>query len=368
VALGTQLFTVPPTLHNTNAVVPWLLDKLPKRTEGGYVVYLDNLFTSIKLLKYLLIQGYGACGNITIFKPSLQVLILIGTCRTNSGICKELVELKKAWTKNNAIPWGSYRQYPSIDNCILQSLWNDSAPTLMLSTAHHPITIDPALVDNVNIERTVGEKIGEHGEMIYSERKRSKNGGLNIQKAFSNQWTAILPIPTLHDDYNHHMNGPDTFDHLRSSISGDRRQRQGGWRSLFNFLVDIALINSFKLSGFNKKKGQIPFRRALVLGLLEIGGERPRKRKRASSNLERQHHYQVTHTFGRLKSPKVCIICQDHLEPTPKRRVLGVIDGNSGRNQATKKRSMYGCIICNIGVCKEGLEKGICFQKHCKSR
>ena len=54
-----------------------------------YSIILDNLFTSIKLLVYLLQIGYGAQG----------------TARTNVDIYKKLIDKKKS-DKNDTILWG----------------------------------------------------------------------------------------------------------------------------------------------------------------------------------------------------------------------------------------------------------------------
>ena len=64
-----------------------LLKTLPKAPPGTYGVTLDNLFTSIKLLVYLLAEGFDARG----------------TARTNAGIHQELIDHKKS-DKNNVIP------------------------------------------------------------------------------------------------------------------------------------------------------------------------------------------------------------------------------------------------------------------------
>jgi hypothetical protein len=71
---------VPAELGNNKiaAVVLFLLELLPKVPDSLYVVYLDNLFTSTKLLRCLRTHGYGAAS----------------TCHTNSGICKTFVERK----------------------------------------------------------------------------------------------------------------------------------------------------------------------------------------------------------------------------------------------------------------------------------
>ena len=56
--------------------------------QNEYVVYIDNFFTSTKLLRALKSQGIAACG----------------TAKLGSGIPLELLELKLAWKK--ATNWG----------------------------------------------------------------------------------------------------------------------------------------------------------------------------------------------------------------------------------------------------------------------
>jgi hypothetical protein len=72
--------------NKTAAVVSHLLGLLPYTRR--YVVYLDNLFVSQPLLRYLRSKGWGATG----------------TARTNSGILKEYVDIKAADKKRDQIP------------------------------------------------------------------------------------------------------------------------------------------------------------------------------------------------------------------------------------------------------------------------
>jgi hypothetical protein len=76
--------------NKMQAVVPHLLNLHPPHTHGRYVVYIDKLYTSIKLLSYLRKIGYGATG----------------TARTNSGIINGLVRLKRDDEVNDNIPVG----------------------------------------------------------------------------------------------------------------------------------------------------------------------------------------------------------------------------------------------------------------------
>jgi hypothetical protein len=76
--------------NKTQAVVLHLLKRLPTPLEGsGYHVFLDNLFVSTKFVQYARSQGVA----------------VTGTCRTNAGIFKELLELYKR-DKKDVIPWG----------------------------------------------------------------------------------------------------------------------------------------------------------------------------------------------------------------------------------------------------------------------
>jgi hypothetical protein len=346
-------FVIPDTLQPTNAVIPWLLDRLPNRKEGGYVVYCDNLFTNTKLCSYLLSHNYGCCG----------------TCRTNSGINKKLVEKKKEWKHNPSIPWGEILQMPSVDTHTLHSVWQDSAPTLMLSTVHQPICMDPALIDREELqERPIGEKIGPRDEYTVRQRTRHRNN-TTVQEAFPDGiYTRKLEMPSLYADYNDNMDGIDVFDHLRSTNPMHRRQCLGGWRALFNFLITVPLVNSYLLSGFRSTVPpllQSEFRRQLILALLYRGEDLTKcKRKqpgaRARPNSERQHQ-DISHQFGKRLKLSVCRYCNSAPEPRMRRKVLGDLNGNIIPRKLIRKRSIWGCISCNIATCKEG----DCFKKHC---
>jgi hypothetical protein len=71
--------------NKTQEVVLHLLDRLPP---ARYHIYLDNLFTSVKLLELLRVRVYNT----------------IGTCRINSGVIQELVDIKKASKGKNKLP------------------------------------------------------------------------------------------------------------------------------------------------------------------------------------------------------------------------------------------------------------------------
>ena len=108
-------------MNKTAAVVPFLLESLPKLKKGlQYHVWLDNLFVSTKLLCYLRVLGYDAAG----------------TANAKSGIIVHLINLKKEDKRRDFIIWGSLIQAPTIDGLIMQSAWKDNAVVLYMSNTY----------------------------------------------------------------------------------------------------------------------------------------------------------------------------------------------------------------------------------------
>ena len=61
---------------------------------------------------------------------------------------------------------------------------------------------------------------------------------------FDSMPTKMLPIPAAVSTYNHHMNGVDIADQLRSYYSSTRRMRRGAWKALlYLFLLGKFYIN-----------------------------------------------------------------------------------------------------------------------------
>jgi hypothetical protein len=204
--------------NKTAATVPYLLQLLPKRpSDSPYIVWLDNLFSSTKLLGYLRQLGFGATG----------------TARTNSGICADFVAKKQADRKKDDIPWGTLFSEPTISNDIIQCAWKDNALVLFLSTTH------------------------ETGpdQIVVRHRKRpatTSTSAKTARKPFGSESEKNLPIPKFVDDYNHYMGYVDQADQLRATNPGLRRIRSGGWHALWNFIFNVTLVNSFLLSDYKE--------------------------------------------------------------------------------------------------------------------
>lgn len=204
--------------------MPYLLRLLPKRPYNSpYVVYLDNLFTSTKLLKLLRKEGFGATG----------------TARTNSGIYDGFIKKKQFDKAKDIEPWGKLYSAPTTSDDIIQYAWKDNALVLFLSTINDATT----------------------ESMVIRNRKRpgsTSTSAKTARKPFGSQPRKDLPIPKFVDNYNHYMNQVDVADHLRSTNPGNRRIRKGGWHALWNFIFHVTFFrttNQLTNSGWIYKTG-----------------------------------------------------------------------------------------------------------------
>ncbi len=285
--------------------------------------------------------------------------------------------MKSDWKKSET-PWGTVYQLIS-NNCkVVMTLWKDSAPTTLMSTVHKPITLDLEQIDRLELQNMpVGAEIGPEGD--YTNRQRTRHRSNNtVQQAFpQGKFKYNLEVPTCFADYNDNMNAVDNFDHLRSGNPGLRRQRLGAWRPLWNFLMNVTLVNSYLLWK-KPRKNSVPgeYRRLLSLRLLDEAY----RQKSSNGGLEdhdvsmgnsidpapqllqvEQHHKK-----GYRGKSQDCVVCRRRPDPVPqrvtKRAILGEKDPNIQSGAPHKKRTSYGCLKCNVAICKDGN----CYDLHCK--
>ncbi|KAK2468315.1 hypothetical protein H9L39_19961 [Fusarium oxysporum f. sp. albedinis] len=193
-------------LTPTQRVVTTLLTLLPLAV---YHVFLDNLFASVKLFKALRSSQVGATG----------------TCRKDSGVDELLVAEKDR--EGKGIPWGQMHCIPTKDGKVNQFSWKDNALVLFLTTVFR-----------------------EGHQVIRSRRRPAGFSAANraAREIFGSEVRKDLRVPLGIDEYNHHMNGVDTGDQLRSYNQYSRPIRRGGWQSIaWNFLLEVILVNSFLL-------------------------------------------------------------------------------------------------------------------------
>ena len=102
-------------LNLINSIVSYLIGQLEPRS---YHVWLNNLFSSVPLMKSLANMGIAATG----------------TARTNSGLCRDLIELKRSDHKDS-IQWGDTEIRVVSDGDVNCYAWKDNAIVLMFTNA-----------------------------------------------------------------------------------------------------------------------------------------------------------------------------------------------------------------------------------------
>ena len=178
IGLDMQWTKKPYSLSKTEAVVLTLAQKVHFQGGNNYIIWLDNLFTTTKVLSALRTYGYGGAG--TVRKSE------------GRGLDDKLVELKKDYS--DSIEWGKYYAVVDKDN-ILQFGWKDQGFVTFMSTVSHSATV---------VQR------------LRRRPAATATSAMTSRRVFGDDTTKTLPIPEAIDEYNHHMNGPDQADQLRS--------------------------------------------------------------------------------------------------------------------------------------------------------
>jgi hypothetical protein len=414
-------------IPKTQAVVLELMSRMPN---GGkdYCVWLDNLFTSKNLLLELRKRGTGGAGTVrmgsTRAEQSIEnlegdVLDLPGNptkaleedfsiaqtidsqlsldgetqvpdldeidrnkkmntssstktpqrhnstkSKDNSkpkeaanGMHPDLLSLKRSY--NNTLEWGRYFAVTADDGNLLQFAWRDGSIVLFMST------------------------INSASQEVIRLRKRPHSATAPVKAAFGDKVLKELPIPGLIDKYNHHMNGVDLADQMRSSYSMKHRSHRT-WVPLFRYLIETAIANASKLwvsMGLAKTKesGHYRFRESCAYALMRYGGE---TRPLPQAIVARMQQYlsrdddntsQVTPVTNSMakscegehkvlsKNLRSCAICLQSGRKASglARKPLSELSSNSlrgkGESRGAKKRpprTTYGCSICTIFICK----------------
>lgn len=192
-----------PGFTDSSAVVYRLCQSLP--SDRGYVVFMDNFFTNVKLLKALKNIGIGARG----------------TAKAGSGFPVELLQIRELSTKKKN--WGM-RTYTTATPDVLCFVWQDLGTTQIMTTVHSARDL-------------------EKSEFIPKEKRRGISNDSMLQ---STNGDMALPIPLPIREYNKHMGGSDANSQCRSYYSADTRSFRYWW-SLFKLLLDGAVLNAFNL-------------------------------------------------------------------------------------------------------------------------
>lgn len=174
----------PGDLTHTSEIVIHLLNTLP--WENHYFdVALDNYFVCLKLFRYLRDNFHmGAYGKLRGGVAESQIDIPATTVLPYHHLTGEILE-----------------------GNVLAILWMDNPPVKLLSTVHE---IDGEKPTVVQLRNKPAER-------------RCKAPPTSVEEVFGpDLYTAEVPIPTVIDNYNHHMGGFDIANQLRSSYTTHR--------------------------------------------------------------------------------------------------------------------------------------------------
>lgn len=261
-----------------------MLADLP-HPEYPYKFYLDNLFMSLDLLNFLRLKGYGGSGTFRENRvPNSCPLAHKKTMqKKDRGSCVSAIDKNHGviivkWADNNIVTAGS--------NCY---------------------GVNP----------------------IGYVKRYSK-----AEKKF-----ITVPRPFLIGQYNSSMGGTDLMDEGISSYRIAVRSKKWWW-SIFTWLLDAAIFNSWVLYKKNNPISQLDFRRALVKNYLSRYGIAPKTAGRPSTS-------KFSLSLNRI-SDEVRYDRTDHLLmsiPNKKRRRC------AGEGCSTSTRTM--CKKCDIGLCIE---------------
>jgi hypothetical protein len=315
--------------NKTQAVALHLIEQLPK---AKYHVYMDNLFTSERFFELLRKRGYAATG----------------TCRTNSGVISELVELKKNDKGEGEMEWGTVYHMPTESNLVNQVGFKDNAFALAMST------------------------FWDGDSKVLSLRKRPRetsSKAKTARKPFGKDTTKWLLIPSLFDGYNFNMGASDRADQLAGNNSGKRRIKRGGWQAIEQWLLVTVLVNSYLIALYSgaeegvKYESQDKFRLEIIEALLHLGKDAEVPRKRVFCHTNQEAFEVPIHRHQEVKMPtrKDCAACKGlrHWDRPPKRVALSEIAANTGR-KSIRRSSWFGCKQCGVNLCN----RYGCFERY----
>ena len=217
----------------TQSVVLTLVRRM--ENEGrGHIVWIDNLFTSGRLLKTLRGLEIGGAGTVRTTKTQREEIEeqtqTKATKKTskkkpptekNRGLNQSIADIKIK--HNTKIPWGRLYAETSEESQVIQFAWKDSQVVLFMSTVH------------------------DGKGTILRNRKRPKNAAPLVQKTWGNKYEMKLYIPDFINGYNHSMNGVDLADQARQECPTKRPRMYRTWKPCWHYLFDTTLCNAAQI-------------------------------------------------------------------------------------------------------------------------
>lgn len=332
---------------------------------GGFhhIIWLDNLFTSARLLRQLKLEGFGAAGTVRTSKTVRETIEESeGSTQQRNVLPKEhnrgVDPLLSALKLDHAmqLPWGEL--YLASDGEVLQAAWKDQNVVLFMSTVSNGI------------------------DQILRPRKRPGTTSTNAKtsrKVFGNQTIKELLIPKFINDYNHYMGAVDQADQSRSYFNTQRIHRKT-WKPLWHFLLDTTITNCFKIHRHrppgaidtSPQWSQKKFRTELANGLF-AHSERLTKPVSDTQqplipyvipDVASEHHHVVL--SQKIQPCRVCRLKRRRPIAVMKRKPLTELSHNINNPNGVKKRKQkltrtkYGCDVCSQYICRGGS----CWSEH----
>ena len=206
-----------------------------------------------------------------------------------------------------------------------------------------------------------------NGKGMVNYRRRRPRTTVTSAKAtcavFGDCVVIILPIPDFINLYNYCMNGVDKAKQLWSYYFTQRIYRKG-WKALWHFLLDVAIMNSYKLylhapNHRDAHHDHKHFRKALVTALL-CSAERTYIKSLFNTALliKAVNPLANKYIIGKcqLGYCKACKQAGRRTTASKKRKALEELSINLiwERNNPRAKRTKYSCISCDIPLCRGG--------------
>jgi hypothetical protein len=305
---GLQDILLRPGLTPTACLVRTLALSLPRRR---LAIYMDNYFTSVPLFTELQAYEFGA----------------VGTTRPHPKFPKGFAQIKNRFSKK--LEWNTLLA-KVVDNTLCLA-WQDNSIVLALSNIH-----------TVHTSNDFREKVRKR------PAKTSTNGRI-VRQVFGNDSTKELRIPCFIDDYNQHMGGVDLANQFRESYETHKTTLRNWW-PLFYWFIDVICINTYKLYQLTTKGKaltHLQFRTQLYCKLLDYSTKAKLRDLRIGLGGRRVFGPELQHLHYWQKRPRLgnYVWC---LYQSKCNRVLGK------EVQGRVKRSIGGCIFCNVSLCKSG--------------
>ena len=308
---------IPPTQLVSINLCKKLQDRNPY---AKYVVILDNLFLTVPVVYVLLKYGIGC----------------LGTTRKKGDSFPS--ELRDAKDHNRLLQWGEDISI-QVGNALC-FLWQDNNAVIGITTSF---------------------SLHKPEDHVIRSRKRPKKTSTNaaiVRPVFGDLIIKDLPIPTLIDVYNHHMNGIDLANQIRRSFTCQRPHQLKWWRPIAFWLFDICANNSFLIWQRNTNKlelknryGHQEFQDSLIRSLLGVESKLPMYD--SLSNHVVQSIKQRRYCAWGSRHPTEC-----HAGRDPHRKVLGtVVNGVQPRVRGRQVQTI--CVACGVALCADRS----CFHK-----